>query len=476
MKQDKSQNAGYGAEELRDLSREELIAIVLMCQEKIQELQNGRIRLTSRNSSRPPSSDLGGAARPKRPPTGRARGGQRGHPGHQRPLAPEAQVKEVVPLKPESCQYCEQELSGEDRFPGRHQVWDLPRVQPEITEYRLHTLICPKCRRTTKALLPPGVTNSPFAPRVQALVGLLTGAYRLSKRQAASLLQDLMGIPASLGAISRCEAAVSGALAQPVAEARSHVQAAAVLHVDETSWREINRKAWLWVAVAPLVTVFLLAKNRSSPIARELLGAFRGVLVSDRFGAYEYFPGLRQTCWAHLKRWFVWISEHEGAGKKIGALLVKDTDLMFSWWRRIRDGTLSRWTVRRRMRPVRRRIEKRLRQGAACAQRSVARKCRKILQALPHFWTFLEQEGVEPTNNAAEQALRHAVIWRKCCYGTQSEKGSRFVERVLTVVATCRRQERDVWQFLTEACIAYRQQSIMPSLLPRSRRAKRLAA
>lgn len=476
MKQDQPKNAGYGAEELRDLSREELIAIVLMYQEKVQELQNGRIRLTSRNSSRPPSSDLPGAARPKRPPTGRTRGGQRGHPGHQRPLAPAAQVKQVVPLKPDSCQYCKQELSGEDRFPGRHQVWDLPPVQPEITEYRLHTLICPACRQTTKATLPPGVTSSAFAPRVQALVGLLTGAYRLSKRQAASLLQDLLGIPASLGAISSCEAAVSRALAQPVAEARAYVQRAAVLHVDETSWREAGHKAWLWVAVTSLVTVFLLAKNRSSLVAQELLGAFRGILVSDRFGAYEFFGGLRQTCWAHLKRWFVWISEHEGEGQKLGAPLVADTELMFSWWRRIRDGTLSRRTFRRRMRPVRRRIEKRLRQGANCGQRPVAGKCRKILQALPHFWTFLEQEGVEPTNNAAEQALRHAVIWRKCCYGTQSEKGSRFVERVLTVVATCRRQERDVWQFLTEACIAHREQSIMPSLLPCSRQAERLVA
>jgi transposase len=466
----------YSAERLRDLPREELIAIILMYQDKLKEYADGRILLTSRNSSRPPSSDQPGVARPKRPPTGRNRGGQKGHPGHQRQLLPEHQVRQVVPLRPGNCKHCGLKLSGEDRFPDRHQVWDIPPIQPEVVEYQQHTLLCPGCLKTTKGELPAGASASPFSARIQAWIGVLTGAYRLSKRQAASLMKDMLGIPISLGAIPRCEAVVSRALEKPVAEAREYVQSSELVGADETGWPEEKRRAWLWVAVTRLVAVFLIAKTRGRDAARELLGPFCGTLSSDRWGAYDYFTGRRQTCWAHLKRWCVWISENPGAGKVIGEKLVHNVELMFDWWRRVRDGTLSRRVFRRRMRQVRRQVEKLLRRGAVCGQKPVEAKCRTMLKAAPYFWTFVDQEGVEPTNNAAEQALRHAVIWRKCSYGTQSQAGSRFVERVLTAVTTCRLQERSILEYLTAVCLAYRQHDTIPSLLPRSCLAKRRAA
>ena len=432
------------------------------------EAAEARLRQTSQTSSRPPSSDPPSARplRPTRPPSGRPAGGQPGHPGQHRPLVPVDQVEVVVPLKPARCAQCGAPLRGDDPTPLRHQVTEVPKVTPHVTEYQVHTLAC-RCGGTTRAPLPPGVPAGAFGPRLQATVAVCTGVYRLSRRTTVGLLQDLFGVELALGSVTACEQATSQALAAPVAEAQAYVQQQAVIHVDETGWREARRRAWLWVAVTAAVTVFLVHARRGAGAAQVLLGAFAGILVTDRWGAYTRWPvRRRQLCWAHLRRHFLAFSECSGQAGRIGQALLAETRQLFAWWHRVRDGTLAHASFRSYMGPVRRRVEALLRTGTRCRHAPTAATCREILTLAPALWTFVRVPGVEPTNNAAERALRPGVLWRKGSFGSHSPAGSRFAERMLTVAATLKQQQRNVVDYITLACKAALRGEPVPTLLP----------
>lgn len=441
-------------------------------QVQIAELEE-RLGQNSRNSSCPPSSDSPAVTPPaRRPPSGRAPGGQPGHDGHHRVLLPVEQVDAVMPLRPPHCRGCGARLRGEDATPQRHQVTEVPQVRPHVTEYQLHTLACAQCGLETTAALPPGVPTGAFGPRLAATVGVCTGVYHLSKRTAEGLLADLFGVELALGTVTACEQTVSAVLAAPVAAAHAYVQEQAVAHADETGWREGRQRAWLWVAVTPLVTVFLIHRRRGREAAQALLGAFAGILVTDRWSAYRHWAvARRQLCWAHLVREFTAFTERGDAAAQIGGALLDETKQMFAWWDRVRDGTVGRAAFQAAMGPVRARVEALLHDGAACGHAKTAGTCREILKLAPALWTFVAVLGVEPTNNAAERALRPAVLWRKGCFGTHSAAGSRFVERMLTVAATLTHQRRNVVDYVTDACVAALHHQPAPSLLPRGLRA-----
>ncbi|MCI0570014.1 MAG: IS66 family transposase [Myxococcaceae bacterium] len=423
-----------------------------------------RLRQNSQNSSRPPSSDPPDVARiPKKPPSERRPGGQPGHEGHERELLSEEEVNRVVAVKPCRCRRCGRALSGKDPAPRRHQVWELVLVRPWVIEYQLHTLSC-SCGEQTSAELPEGVPKSAFGPRLQATVASCTGLYHLSKRITQGLMRDLFGVELSTGSVSACERAASAALAVPVERARVHVQRARVANADETGWREARRKAWLWTAVAKGASVFLIHPSRGAEAARTLLGKFAGHLGTDRWVAYNGWKR-RQLCWAHLLRHFEAFYEDRGETARIGTELLVQAGAMFAWWEQVKEGSLSRRAFRRRMAPVRERVEVLLREGAACERKATAGRCREILKLASSLWTFVNVEGVEPTNNAAERALRSAVLWRKGSFGTHSSKGSRFVERMLTVAATLRQKGRNAVEFVTRACEAASQGQPAPSLL-----------
>lgn len=447
---------------------EALQAQVLGLTARVRELE-ARLNQNSSNSSRPPSSDMPGT-RPAQPkaPSGKKRGGQPGHEGHQRTLLPPERVSGSKDLKPENCRRCGRHLHGADPEPLRHQVIDIPRVLATAFEYRLHALECPHCHITTRAELPPGVPWGNFGPRLQAFIGMCAGAYRLSQRMIEQLVADIYGVELALGTVSKLEQQTSAAVAAPVAEAAKHVQAQAVVHADETSWWEAKQKAWLWVVLAANVAVFLIRRSRGADVAKELLGAlFRGVLVSDRWSGYNWVDQeRRQLCWAHLFRQFLGFADYGGRAKALSAALTVCCRVMFHWWYRVRDGTLSRATFQRYMRPLQRRLLDLLEQGARSRVRKVAGRCKEILKLQDALFTFVRLAGVEPTNNAAERAIRHAVLWRKCSYGTDSEAGSTFVARILTVVTTLRLQHRHVLDWLTAACEAHLQRRAAPSLLP----------
>lgn len=436
------------------------------------EAKVARLERNSSNSSKPPSSDLPGLPRQQpKGPTGKPRGGQPGHKRAMRELVPAEHVTECVALVPATCVGCSGPLCGYDPAPQRHQVVELAPVNAHVTEYAQHALICQTCGTTTRAPLPAGVPRGHFGPRLTAFVALLSAKYRLSKRAVRACLHDIAGISIALGMVAKAERHVAVALEHPVADAHAYVQAqaAVALHADETSWRQEKKRAWLWVAATQLVTVFLIATHRSAAVARQLIGeSFAGTLVTDRWSAYNWFDcARRQLCWAHLKRDFqAWVDGGTSAGQRFGQALLAQTAEMFRLWHRVRDGTLDRKAFQKAMEPIQLEMATILESAAACRTSGVVGSAKEMLKLSDALWTFVDVEGVEPTNNFGERQIRHAVMWRKTSFGTDSLHGSRFAERMLTVCATLRSQQRNVLDFLTAACAARITNTKPPSLLP----------
>jgi transposase len=300
----------------------------------------------------------------------------------------------------------------------------------------------------------------------------------LSKRLTRQMMDDVFGVPMRVGTINPLEQATTAAVATPVEEAHTYVHKQAVTHLDETSWRQGGKHAWLWVAVTSWVTVFVVRLSRGGPVARALLGeTFAGILVTDRSSAYNWYPVRgRQLCWAHLLRDFAAMRDRGGQSQELGEALLAQAHQMFTWWHRVCEGPLHRSTFRAYMSPLRREVERLLDAGSRGGVPKTAGTCRDILKRREALWTFVQVDGVEPTNNAAERSLRPGVLWRKGSFGTQSEEGSRFVESMMTVVITLKQQQRNVLEYLTEACEAALRGDAAPSLLPASAQKAQSAA
>jgi transposase len=301
---------------------------------------------------------------------------------------------------------------------------------------------------------------------LRAILSVLAGGYRLGKRPIRQLATDLLGLSISIGMICRLERQAAAELEAPVEELREYVREAAVAHIDETSWWQGRDKMWLWAAVTRLVTVFTIAPSRGADVARDLLGTDPPkVVISDRLKSYVWIKR-RQFCWAHLNRDFQAMVDRGGESAEVGRLLLGHSERLFDWWHRVRDGTMARATLRSKVAMIRFSFREDLRRGVKCGCAKTAGTCRELLAGETHLWTFVRVEGIEPTNNDAERALRHGVIYRKLSGGTDSEAGSRFVERILTVVATCRQQDIDVLDYLTGCYQAQLEGRPVPSLLP----------
>jgi transposase len=450
------------------------------------ELANLRERIgrSSRNSSKPPSSDgLGFKPPERRKGSGRKRGGQQGHPGSGPELLSIERVDQVVDHHPDACRRCGTLLQGEDLDPLRHQVIEIPPITPLVIEHRLHRLVCPCCSTSTCASLPADVEASHYGPRLSALVGLLGSAFPLSFSKTQALLQQLVGVEMSRGAIARVRQRLSAALEQPMQEALAFARVQPVAYVDETGAPTGNadgnnptgKRGWQWVMVTAVVTVFVQGLSRSTTAAIELLGnAFGGIVVSDRFSAYNHLPTKqRQLCWAHLIRDLTAIAERPGASAEFGAQLLGLQQQLFGHWHRYKEGKIDWPALQQSCRPIRQTFETTLQRvvelgyqrGERTPWASTVRTCQQLQKVTGGLWTFLENEGIEPTNNAAERALRQSVIQRKISQGVQSRQGAICRSRLLTVTTTLRQQGRDVWEFLEQAWIAHHRDGVMPSLL-----------
>lgn len=433
------------------------------------EAELAATKKTPRNSSLPPSSEHPHAKPPRdEKPQGprKKRGGQLGHPKHERPLLPTAQCQAVIPLKPETCRRCGEALAGSDPEPLRHQVWEIPEIKPLVTEYQLHRLTCPCCQERTCAPLPAGVPASQGGPRLVALVALLMGCFRQSKRRVALFLDSVLSQPCSSGWVVKLQQQATVALTPAYEELTQQLPTEDILAIDESPTKQGEAKAWLWTFVAATYTVFALRTTRAATVLQELLtDVFAGVVHCDRAKMY-WHQGRLQWCWAHLKRDFQALIDHtDRQVQRLGQDLMRCTRELFRHWSRCRDGTITRVGMQRLMRPIRDDVEGFLLRGLCSGNPQITRMCQELYTHRQWLWTFLEVEGVEPTNNASERALRHAVIWRKLSFGTQSTHGSRFVATILTVVETCRQQSRSVFDYLTAAMQAHFAHESAPSLL-----------
>ncbi len=423
----------------------------------------------SNNSNKPPSSDPPNAKQAKKKLRGRRRGGQKGHPVSRRELLPPEQVDEVVDLFPTECESCWKPLSQvPDRFCKRYQLTELKPLAVHTTEWRRHAVVCLCCEYKTRAKYDPDVIpRLSFGPRLMAVVALLTGVYHLSRRQTVRLLRELLGVRMSLGSVSAIEKRVSEAVEPAVDEAMESARGAAVKHADGTTWLRSGTLLSLWVVATTAVTVFgVLPNGQMATLRDELFGRVRGILVSDRATALKFWAmHRRQICWAHLIRKFVSYSQRDGPAGKLGEELLEYTSLMFEYWSLLGEGQLSRAIFIERMAPVRLQVEALLERAVGLEELGISGSCADILQHREALWTFVLHAGVEPTNNHAERELRGLVMWRRRSFGSQSERGTRFAARMMTVAHTARKQGREILDFLVACCSPRPDGAPAPSLL-----------
>lgn len=407
---------------------------------------------------------------PAKKPTGKKPGAQPGHPPLMKSLVKPERVSHVVPYVPESCSKCKTALSqaatATDPEPKRHQVAELPPMAAVITEHQACGRICPCCGETTWATIPAEVRAHSVGSTMTGFIGLLTGAYGMSKRDVEGLIEQSFDVSIALGTIANREQELSAALAPAHEEVRRAVANAAVKHIDETGWKQAGKKRWLWAVAIPTMVYFLIHPRRNLDALKRAAGdKLGGILCSDRWCVYDDWPGgRRQLCWAHVKRNWEKKAERGGAAKALAEAWLELHAQVFALWHRFREKKCTRPELRERMLPLRYELQQVLARGKRSRDRTLVRFCARLMEQYQHLWTFAEVDGVEPTNNRAERVLRRAVLWRRRSFGCHSAEGCRFAERILTVVQTLREQKRSVLRFLADAITARRAGIAAPRL------------
>ena len=444
-------------------------ACFVMLVKRLEDLER-RLGMNSGNSSMPPSSDRPDQKpeQTKRPRSKRKRGGQIGHAKRTRPLIATADCDRVEHHRPGACTDCGAKLCGDDPNPDRHQVTDLPPVKPTVTEHQIHMIECPKCGCRNRGTLPQNVPRGCFGPNVVAVVTLLSSLGRLSQRMMASLLRDAFSLEISDGQISRLQSVGRKALQAGYNDIVADVRNSAVLNIDETGWRENGGKAWLWTVVGRLSTLFSVRPSRSREELHDLVGEdFAGIVVSDRYSVYNHLDDhCRQFCWAHLIRDFQAMIDRGGTSAKVGKQLKTSGQELVHQWNRLQSQHIRRATFDGHYRRLRSNILDALLEGSQCDHPKTAETCRRLSNECCSLFVFIHHEGVPPTNNAAEQALRKSVIFRKLSFGTEAKSGSRNMAVILSVVETCRRLGSRPLEYIHKAVQAAFSHKSAPKLLP----------
>jgi transposase len=485
------------AEAIYDSGRERCVEVILelagavellgvRCEElgdRIRRLEEQAGR-DSRTSSAPPSLDppktrqqRRAEARAKakellaREGTKRKPGAQEGHPGAGRELAPEDQVDEIVAHYPPACCGCGREFTEEQqrsggRF-GRHQVVELPPISVLLVEHRSYRLRCPECRQRTTAQLPAGIASSAFGPRLRAAIVTLTARNRISRRGIAELAGELFGARLSTGSVDAICQHASTALADPYQELRDWVLDQRALHVDETGWRTAGDSRALWTAATEGASIFQIAEHCNREQFNALIGDYNGIIVSDRWNGYEHLAAdRRQVCWSHIQRDFRRHCEGLAEQKAFGEQGLELTRQVFTAWRSYQHEHHDRPRLKTEIAPIQTELRRLLEAASPKHKRTRwhRRFANNLLKVWPALWTFTTIDGVQPTNNPAERALRGPVIHRKLSHGTRSPDGERFAERALSTAATCRQQQRSLFEFLAELLTAHNRGDPLPEL------------
>ena len=478
------------AEAVYDAGRDVCVQFILDLAERVGRLEERLRRLEeqarqdSRTSSKPPSQDPP-KTRQQRRAQARAKakellagdrakrkaGGQEGHRGAGRKLAPEDQVDEIVDHYPEMCRGCGHEFGEDERRPGRrfgrHQVAELPPISVLLVEHRTQRLRCPECKTKTVAEPPPGVGGSAFGARLQAAIVTLTARHRISRREASELASDLFGIGLSTGTVDAICQRASAALAGPYSDLRDWILGQPALHVDETGWRTAGDARALWAATTAGAALFEIAEHCNREQFDELIGPFAGIVISDRWPGYEHLdPRQRQVCWSHLQRDFRRHSEGLAEQKSFGEQGLALTGRVFGAWRAYQHEHHDRARLTADLEPVQQQLRQLLEDAGSKNKRTRyhRRFANNLLKVWPALWTFITDPAVEPTNNPAERALRGPVIHRKLSHGTRSDQGERFAERSLSAATTCRQQDRSLFGYLAQLLAAHTRGDPLPAL------------
>ena len=434
---------------------------------RIADLER-QLALKAQNStvtSKPPSSD-GLASRQRergrRLKSRRRAGGQPGHPGHHRALVPVDGVDAIVHRRPKAGRQCARRLHARHTLgdPRRHQVTELPPIAAHITEYRCHRRQCPACGTITLAPLPDGDATQ-FGPQLTGLIAYLTVVCRMPRLVVQRFLEGALQIPISLGSTQHAWEETSAAVAAPYADLEAAVPHEPVINADETGHRTNGDKRWLWTFVASTFVLYRITASRGSDVLQQVLGeTFAGILGSDRLPAYlKYGVGQRQLCWAHLTRNVLSALDlaTTPAAKRFCREALAIDRRLFRLWHRFRGhpgargSPLTRAELIVKVLPLEKRLFALGEQHLNAANDDVRHLAHAFFVHNQHFFTFVHEDGVAPTNNASERALRTAVQWRKIMFGTRSVHGERAVERPLTVVRTCQLQQLNPLAYLTAA-------------------------
>jgi transposase len=458
----------------------DLAARVERHEERIRRLEE-RARQDSRTSSKPPSTDPP-KTRQQRRAEARAKakelvggqrgaGGQSGHRGSGRELEPEDQVDEIVDHYPDACRGCGRDFTADERQPsdrfGRHQLAELPPINVLVIEHRTHRLRCPACRAKTTVELPAVIGGSAFGVNLQAAVVRLTARNRISRRGIVELARDLFGVGLSTGAVDAICQRASDALAGPHAQLHDWVLDQHAVHVDETGWRTAGDSRALWTLTSAGASLFQIAEHCNREQFRELVGPYPGIIVSDRWSGYEHLdPRARQVCWSHLQRDFRRHSEGLAEQKVFGEQGLQLSARVFNAWRAYQHEHHDRERLKAQIAPIQTELRQLLEHASPKSRRTRwhRRFANNLLKVWPALWTFATIDGVEPTNNPAERALRGPVIHRKLSHGTRSPGGERFAERVLSAAATCPQQNRSLFAYLRELLTTHNRGDPFPAL------------
>jgi transposase len=421
-----------------------LEAVQKQLEKRLEELE-ARLNRNSLNSNKPPSTDPpfnkpskeSGQGKKKKK---RKKGGQKGHKGHKQELL---EASRVVDLKPESCPCGNHHLPSHGMEPFyTHQVIELPKIQMDVTHFVLYRTNCSHCGRTVKAVLPKA-SRQGYGPGLSALIAEMSGAMGASRETVQNFCRSVLGIHISIGAVQNVIDRASRAIEPIYDEIGCFVRQAPVNHVDETSFFQEGRLQWLWTMINPKTAFFMIHAHRSKEAFFDLIQSWRGTLVSDDYGVYRNWAEKRQSCLAHLIRHAKGLSEKKDEKVAAFGQSVLTELRRLCHWAKAPPSLDEELAFYHRFVHFLLDHHKR-RDGAGTFSR-------RMLKELESLWLFLEEEGVEPTNNRAERALRFAVLWRKRSNGTQSDKGDRWVERILTLKETCRLRSASTYQILTEA-------------------------
>jgi len=453
----------------------ELHARIELLSQQVTALEKkiASLSANSTNSSKPPSSDGPGVEKPKKTKSSRPQGGQKGHKGHKRELRPLEEMDHIHDHYPAACEKCaaplDPEICKEISSPLRHQTFELPEVKPIMTEHRCHELTC-LCGHKTRAVLPPEVAPTQFGPRVHGAIGYLSSVHRIGRRGIVEIMNTLFGLDLCVGTVCNCIDRLSPELEPVAEEVRESLINAPNLNIDETGWKCKGERRYLWVFVSHLAVYFTIAASRGSKVLKSVLGeTFKWVITSDDHSAYSKYHknGLRQLCWSHLIRKFKGLKDSRSSPDAylFAKNMLKEVGHLFACWHAFRDGHITRRQLQDATVLTRARMKRYCLKYQTSPDAAVRSRAKRTLRNWDHLFTFLMYEGVEPTNNPAELALRPAVQWRKLCFGNQSESGERFTERILTVTRTCQLRGKNPFHFLSELMSAAFNGTTRPSLV-----------